>query len=47
MKRDTPNAATLELPPDTSEVATDLLQPRQEFIAAQSVSGAVCFSDRE
>lgn len=47
MKRDTPHAPPLELPSDAPEVATDLLQPRQEFIAAISVTGGDCFRDGE
>jgi hypothetical protein len=47
MKRDTPHATPLELSPDAPKMAADLLQSGQEFIAAKSVAGAVCFSDGE
>lgn len=47
MKRDTPHATPLELPPDAPEMAADLLQPRQKFIAAISVAGGDCFRDGE
>jgi hypothetical protein len=47
MKRDPPHMTPLELPPDAPEMAANLLQPRQDFIAAKPVASVVCFSEGE